>query len=68
MGEVADFENEYGIASWNRSGKIKKITFSMTINKEMRQQIKDIGGAVAVKHLIIEAHKKLKESEKHESK
>jgi hypothetical protein len=59
MGEMCDFENEYGCPDWNRSGKIKKQNFSMTITKQMRQQIKDLGGVVAVKHLIIEAHKKL---------
>ena len=52
MGEALDFENEYGRSDWNRSGKI---------TKQMKQQIKDLGGAVAVKHLIIEAHNKLKE-------
>ena len=61
MGEALDFENEYGCPDWNRSGKIKKQNFSMTVTKQMRKQIKDLGGAVAVKHLIIEAHKKLKE-------
>jgi hypothetical protein len=61
MGEANDFENEYGCISWNRSGKIKKQNFSMTVTKQMRQQIKDLGGVVAVKHLIIDAHNKLKE-------
>lgn len=60
MGEALDFENEYKCPDWNRSGKIKKQNFSMTVTKQMKQQIKDLGGAVAVKHLIIEAHDKLK--------
>lgn len=62
MGEALDFENEHGYSEWNRSGKIKKQNFSMTVTKQMKQQIKDLGGAVAVKHLIIEAHNKLKEN------
>jgi hypothetical protein len=61
MGEMCDFENEYGSPDWNRSGKITKQNFSMTITKQMKQQIKDLGGVVAVKHLIVEAHSKLKE-------
>jgi hypothetical protein len=61
MGEACDFENEYGIPEWNRFGKIKKQNFSMTVTKQMKQQIKDLGGAVAVKHLIIDAHNKLKD-------
>lgn len=61
MGEALDFENEYGRSDWNRSGKITKQNFKMTVTKQMKQQIKDLGGAVAVKHLIIEAHNKLKE-------
>lgn len=61
MGEALDFENEYGRPDWNRSGKITKQNFKMTVTKQMKQQIKDLGGAVAVKHLIIEAHNKLKE-------
>ena len=61
MGEALDFENEYGSFDWNRSGKIKKQNFSMTVTKQMRQQIKELGGVVAVKHLIIEAHNKIKE-------
>jgi hypothetical protein len=61
MGEALDFENKYGIPDWNRSGKIKKQNFSMTVTKQMKQQIKDLGGAIAIKHLIIEAHNKLQE-------
>ena len=58
---MCDFENEHGSFDWNRSGKITKQNFSMTITKQMKQQIKDLGGVVAIKHLIIESHNKLKE-------
>ncbi len=61
MGEALDFENEYGRPEWNRFGKITKQNFSMTVTKQMKQQIKELGGVVAIKHLIIEAHKKQQE-------
>ena len=70
MGEMCDFENEHpqfmrvmGIDGYGygKNGKTRKPNFHMTMTPAMKQMVKDLGGVVAVRRLIIDAHKKLSE-------
>lgn len=65
MGEMCDFENEHpqfmrsmGIDPCFKNGKKRTPNFHMTITPALKKKVQEIGGVVAVRHLIINALEK----------
>jgi hypothetical protein len=56
-----EFFSAYWLNPYKQKRDNKKAIYKITITKEMKKQIKDLGGAVALKRFIDSEHKKLGE-------
>lgn len=55
MGEMCDFEAEYFPQNWgryNRSGKTTRVQLVVSLSKQQREKVRQIGGVAAVRKLI----------------